>query len=315
MFGIGKSKAVTDTLNGFLALQSVQTQRQYAGILREWAEVLNGVPLHKATELHAMRWARVVSLKDGIRGPVSKSTIRRKATILKGIYAVLIEYGLAAKNPFRIVASHYDGARVGDRRATNAIPFEEVERFLTTPSGDTPDGVTDRAFFALLFGCGLRVGEASKLTLGDVIIGGSTGLYVVLRGTKNGTDAEQLVPEEMIEHVVRLVTQRNSESGRSGDPLIVLHRADRSPVNRPVATRQLHRIFARWCKILKLSGRYSPHSARATAITYLLEQGIDHRVVRVFSRHSSIAMVERYDKMRDKGLEEAIKVMSYKKTA
>ena len=40
------------------------------------------------------------------------------------------------------------------------------------------------------------------------------------------------------------------------------------------------------------------HSARATAITRLLAEGIPHREVQEFSRHASIQMVELYDKRR-----------------
>jgi integrase len=42
----------------------------------------------------------------------------------------------------------------------------------------------------------------------------------------------------------------------------------------------------------------TPHSARATAITKLLTDGIPHREVQAFSRHASIQMVEHYDKRR-----------------
>jgi len=317
MFSLNRNRGrqIDDAIQGYIGLQEFETQRQYEGILREWVEVLGPVPFHKATEIHAMKWAKIVASKPGIRGQVSKSTVKRKAGMLKKLYSVLQESQLVTRNPFRGVLAQFASAQVGDKRPTQILPFSEVERFLTTPSGDTPDGVTDRAYFALLFGCGLRVGEVSKLNLDDVIIGGATGLLVRLRGTKNGRDAEQLVPEEMVQYVIKLVTQRSGEGASPGDPLIVLHRADRSAVNKTVATRQLHRIFQRWCKILGIRGRFSPHSARATAITYLLEQGVPHRVVRVFSRHSSVLMVERYDKLRDKGLEEAINLIQYKKRA
>ncbi len=42
----------------------------------------------------------------------------------------------------------------------------------------------------------------------------------------------------------------------------------------------------------------SPHSARATAITKLLDSGFSHRDVQEFSRHASVQMVEIYDKRR-----------------
>jgi integrase len=57
----------------------------------------------------------------------------------------------------------------------------------------------------------------------------------------------------------------------------------------------------------------TPHSARATAITRLLEQGFSHREVQEFSRHSSVLMVEKYDKRRFSLDESPGKKIFYKK--
>jgi integrase len=60
------------------------------------------------------------------------------------------------------------------------------------------------------------------------------------------------------------------------------------------------------------AGRYAtPHSARATAITKLLADGIPHREVQEFSRHSSIQMVEWYDKRRFSVEQSPAKELSY----
>jgi integrase len=53
-----------------------------------------------------------------------------------------------------------------------------------------------------------------------------------------------------------------------------------------------------YCKAAGSTEFVSPHSARATAITKLLADGLPHRLVQEFSRHSSIQMVELYDKRR-----------------
>lgn len=68
--------------------------------------------------------------------------------------------------------------------------------------------------------------------------------------------------------------------------------------NRGVAST--HTLYGSWVRALTRAGldprHYTPHSARATAITKLLADGVPHREVQEFSRHSSVRMVERYDK-------------------
>ncbi|MCS6894414.1 MAG: site-specific integrase, partial [Deltaproteobacteria bacterium] len=68
--------------------------------------------------------------------------------------------------------------------------------------------------------------------------------------------------------------------------------------SRPVAALTVWRLFKSACIKAGLGSNYSPHSARATSITRLLAEGYDFRSVQAFSRHSSIAMVELYDKRR-----------------
>jgi integrase len=60
----------------------------------------------------------------------------------------------------------------------------------------------------------------------------------------------------------------------------------------------LYRLFKHYCEKAGATQFLTPHSARATAITKLLADGIPHREVQEFSRHSSIQMVELYDKRR-----------------
>ena len=67
-----------------------------------------------------------------------------------------------------------------------------------------------------------------------------------------------------------------------------------------------------YCECVGLDpDQYSPHSARATGITKMLEQGIPHRQVQEFSRHSSVRMVELYDKRRIQIDHNPAKVLEY----
>ena len=72
----------------------------------------------------------------------------------------------------------------------------------------------------------------------------------------------------------------------------------KAATNRPLSTSGLYSLFTQYCRLAGASKYITPHSARATAITKLLADGIPHRQVQEFSRHSSVQMVEVYDKRR-----------------
>jgi integrase len=93
---------------------------------------------------------------------------------------------------------------------------------------------------------------------------------------------------------------RKTQGAKPGDYLFNSYRGrgGRNPVSAPISTHGIYELFKRYCKQAGIKEFVSPHSARATAITRLLSRGIPHREVQEFSRHSSIQMVELYDKRR-----------------
>lgn len=300
-------------VEAYLAVQRPTTQRQYASIFLDWTKHLGSRSPLKATEVDALKFARAQSERASPFGTVSAATVHRKLVVLKALYSLLHQSGHTKSNPFAQVSRSFS-AQTGERRPTELIPFDHVERLLQAPSAATKEGQRDRCFVALLLGCALRVGEAEGLRVGDVRTTKAGDLYLHLRNTKNGTSPDQPVPPSIAAAVRAYVEVRQAEGARATDPLLVMYLKDElTPKPAGITSRQLRRIFARYIKELKIPGRYSPHSARATAITWLLEQGVPHREVRKFSRHSSVQMVERYDKLRDAGAEDVAAIIDYKK--
>jgi integrase len=80
---------------------------------------------------------------------------------------------------------------------------------------------------------------------------------------------------------------------------------------KPMSDTGLYLLFKQYCMAAGAGMHATPHSARATAITKLLADGIPHREVQEFSRHSSIQMVEWYDKRRFSVEESPAKELSY----
>jgi len=82
-------------------------------------------------------------------------------------------------------------------------------------------------------------------------------------------------------------------------------------VNRRLGDAAIYFRVKLFCRLCGLSRHISPHSARATSITKLLEDGMSHREVKEFSRHAAIESIESYDKKRTEAGVRAAKKLSF----
>ena len=161
-------------------------------------------------------------------------------------------------------------------------------------------GRRDYALLALLFGGGLRRSEALYITIADVKKTKSGTFFVELRATKAKKDASQAIPDWTGLALEAVIADRKKHGASSGDPLFIGYRgrAGVLPSSDPLSETGLYLLFKGYSYRAGAGAFVSPHSARATAITKLLDEGITHRDVKEFSRHSSVQMVEVYDKRR-----------------
>jgi integrase len=180
------------------------------------------------------------------------------------------------------------------------LDFKLVKRIVDSADPRTPRGLRDRAILAIFFGGGLRRGEVRNLRIGDVrhTRGGTTFLY--LRSTKARRDAEQALPTWAATIVNELVKVRTRSGAGPSEYLFVGYtgRGGAKQTDRPISTVAIYELFKAYCAKAGAGEFVTPHSARATAITKLLADGVPHRKVQEFSRHSSVQMVELYDKRR-----------------
>ena len=323
-------------LSAFLSMRSPNTQSTYIGIIKEWCEFLGGgygaqsgaERIAAATDLHAIAyknwlekrpgekprahrresatrelqsWSVRAQKKTGLESTQSNATIAKKFAALRRIYRMLSAAGLcSAQNPFdtdRVPAPPKDSGR---KRPTEMVPFELVQSILKVPDRTTPKGRRDHAILAALFGGGLRRSEACALRIGDVRITGSGTTFLYLRSTKAKKDAQQALPAWAAAAVRTLLEARKKEGAADGDFLFISYtgKGGRVSTPEPVSASGIYKLFKYYCDKAGAGRFVTPHSARATAITRLLDEGISHRDVQQFSRHSSIQMVELYDKRR-----------------
>ena len=205
---------------------------------------------------------------------MSRNTLAVYLVVLRGFYHEIKRYMAGSDSPFSSVCLNL---RSG---AKPRQPFTEDETvlLLSLPNRETTVGRRDYAILSLLFGAGLRPQEVLNLHPGDLVTG--YGVHVIkLHNTKTVKYQEHSiapwVAQALQEHLVGHFGYRVFELSSVG----------------------LWKMFKRYLKQGQIRD-YSPGCGRTTAINHLLEDDVNHNVVRRFSRHSSVKMVEVYDRRR-----------------
>lgn len=143
-------------------------------------------------------------------------------------------------------------------------------------------GLRDQALFALLYGCGLRIGEALGLNRGAYPFGPS--VRVLGKGQK-----ERLVP--MIPGVAAMVgtyLEACPFALSASSPLFVGARGKRLAAG--VVQKRLRDLRP----LLGLDERATPHALRHSFASHLLGAGGDLRTIQELLGHASLSTTQRY---------------------
>ncbi|MBB4267885.1 tyrosine recombinase XerC [Roseospira visakhapatnamensis] len=253
--------------------------RDLAGFLAVLAEHLGGPPtiadLATLTPADFRAWlARRTA--DGL----SRSAQARALSTVRGFFRWLDREGIA-HNPAL--------GQVRGPRPPQAVPkalAEDEAREVLETVGDLQDdpwvAKRDVALLTLLYGAGLRLGEALALTQREAPTGGT--LVVTGKGNK-----QRVVP------VLPVVAEALADyraacpfSLTADDPLFVGLRGKR--LNPGVAQRQVRHLRA----LLGLPDSATPHALRHSFATHLLGRGGDLRTIQELLGHASLSTTQRY---------------------
>lgn len=303
-----------DDLDQFFDLKAKTTAKQYRNVLREFCDLF-GIEYTEdgAKRLKSIGHTDVTRYTNHLRTlpaqpgrsaliseRVSLATVKHKTVILCSIWDELLSLGALTSNPWRKAKRDMRRIHGNDRRPHQLIPFEKVrELFKLEYHG--AEGARDKALLAALFGGALRINEALGVRMCDVRRGADGTAVLILRCTKRQRSEEQAVPAWAAAHILAYFELRESDGAKGLDPLFTPYKLGK-PTGVFLQDRTVRRWFTAYMQRVGLTGVFSPHCARATAITKLLQDGLPHREVVKFSRHSSVLMLERYDKLRHENL-------------
>ena len=219
-------------------------------------------------------------LADRTRHGLAKSSLARSMSTLRNFFRYLDRNDIL-HNP---VVATVKGPRP-PRTVPKALGMDEALETLGQAAQmyDEPWlAARDVALFTLLYGCGLRLGEALGLNGKDIPKGPT--MVITGKGRK-----QRLVPVlPIVTASIRDYVDQCPYVIEADEPLFVGLRGDR--LNPGVVQRQMRRLRP----MLGLPDTATPHALRHSFATHLLAGGGDLRTIQELLGHASLSTTQRY---------------------
>ena len=217
---------------------------------------------------------------------LAPASIARRGAAARSFYRHLVLIGEREDNP----AAEVDLPRRREKLPRSLSP-RDVERLIEAAQGVTPRSLRDRALVELLYGAGLRVGEAVGLDRGRVDLDNR-----VVRCLGKG-DKERIVPlgRQAADALRRYLARGRPHLDRRRRPELFLN-AQGGALTRAGAFLILRRLAG---KAGLEPARVHPHLLRHSFATHLLEGGADLRSVQEMLGHADLGTTELYTHVSD----------------
>ncbi|MEW5727953.1 MAG: tyrosine recombinase XerC [Pseudomonadota bacterium] len=211
---------------------------------------------------------------------LARSSMARLMSTLRGFFKFLDRQGLVHNPAVGAVK-----APRPPRTLPKALAAEEALEALTT-AGELHDepwlAARDVALFTLLYGCGLRLGEALELNRRDA----PRGDAMVITG--KGRKQRQVPVLPVVREAIADYLRQCPYPPDPDRPLFCGARGGR--LNPGVVQRQMRRLRL----LLGLPESATPHALRHSFATHLLAGGGDLRTIQELLGHSSLSTTQRY---------------------
>lgn len=211
---------------------------------------------------------------------LSKTSLARAMSTLRGFYKWADRAGTLHNPAITTVRTPRP-----PRHVPRPLAEDEAVEALSTAAEiqDEPwMAARDMALFALLYGCGLRLGEALSMNVADQ----PTGETMVITGKGNKQRLLPVLP--LVREAIAAYLDQRPFACLPESPLFIGARGKR--LNPGVVQRQMRRLRV----LLGLGETATPHALRHSFATHLLAKGGDLRTIQELLGHSSLSTTQRY---------------------
>ena len=278
---------------------SAETRDGYSRDLFQFLDFA-GVPTDEWEKLAQIRPGMVSAWRDHLLAlGLTNTAIGRKLSVIRSLYGYLRKYGYTGANPAD--TAFVAAPAVPRDGKTIAITPEDCRRLLDCPTTETPEGVRDRAIVAVFAFTGCRVGEVSRLRVGDCKRSG--GHHVLEVRGKGGKERRMPLHPEAVERLEEWLAMVGRSDGV--EPLFRPLKTARGKgkdgfLPSPLTRRGLQYLVGRYVRKLGLDPNVTVHSFRVTALTTARERGADIVDLQDFAGHADPRTTLGYIRNRDR---------------
>jgi len=261
---------------------SSHTRRAYGSDLAQLAAFTHGRAPERIDADDVRDW--LASLHR-TRSPAS---IGRKLASARAFFRWLVRESAIARDPTLGITAPKQRPRLPRPLAVDDChALVEADRRDAAAPGSPEERLRDRALIELLYGAGLRIGEALALDVRDVDLL-AREVRVLGKGRK-----ERIVPlPQATRRALGEWLEARRRPGYQAEPLFPALGRSRSP--RRLDARAARRILGRRARAAGLAERVHPHRLRHSYATHLLDMGADLRSIQELLGHASLSTTQRY---------------------
>ncbi len=175
-------------------------------------------------------------------------------------------------------------------RLPTTLSLPEIERLLTAPPTDAPEGLRDRAMLETMYGCGLRVSELVTLQSASV------DLRARLVQPYGKGKKERLVPlgDGVAETLTAYLNMARPQllAKKPLTPFLFVTKR-----GGPMTRHHFLVLVKQYARQAGIARTISPHALRHSFATHLLSGGADLRAIQEMLGHASIQTTQRYTRV------------------
>ena len=263
---------------------SPHTRRAYLSDVRQFV-----ASLEASSNPSTVTAADVRAFLAALHAGCHPATLGRKLASLRSFFRFALREGGCGLDPTAGIPAPRQ-----PKRLPNPLPVDDCATLIESPdSGPRSErpgrgGLRDRALVELLYGAGLRVGEAAALDVRDVDL--HRGEVRVMG--KGGKERVVPLPAAARESLGEYLDSRRVP-GILAEPLFPSLRP-RDGRARRLGQRDIRRILKARARGAGIADRVHPHRLRHSYATHLLDMGADLREIQELLGHASLSTTEKY---------------------
>lgn len=250
----------------------------------------------------SLRYAHVAALRARLAARLSPSTVNHALSALRGVMREASRLGLCSRED---AAGACDVSNVKGSRepAGRALAAEERIALAGACNTSTPAGARDAALLALALGTGMRRAELAGLTLAAVDLAASS-VRIIGKGNRERT---VYLAAWALAAVRAWLAIRGSAQG----PLLArVNKGGHVDLGGgPMSDEAIRFLLARLASRAGV-GAFSPHDARRSFVSELLDAGADISTVQKLAGHAQVTTTQRYDRRGERAKRGAVSLLA-----